>query len=92
MPHKLYVTKLESFSKYFLCLTEKSFAIQFPITFKFVPTTAPVPAPIETSSDKPPETQVQCQQGQYQITAFLCDKCPAGYHCRDPKNPVLCQG
>ena len=77
----------ESFSKYFVCITEKSFAIQFPITFKFVPT--PTASPTTT---KPAETQVECQPGQHQITAFACNDCPAGNNCKDPKNPVICQG
>ena len=85
------VKTFEKFSKNFLCITEKTFAIQFPITFKFVPTETTTPASI-TTTPAPSEKQIQCQPGQHQITAFSCNKCPVGNDCMDPNNPVLCKG
>ena len=70
-----------SFKKYFVCLPEYDFSIEFPITFTFVPEV------VENLQEQP----IDCESGKKQITAFECGTCPDGYSCKYPNSPVLCE-
>ena len=89
-----------SFEKYFACLPESHFSIEFPVTFTFVPddvdtTTVIADNAQTTTADEPTENlqeqPIVCVSGKKQITAFKCGPCPDGYNCEYPNSPTICE-
>ena len=91
----------QSLKKYYVCLPESDFSIEFPVTFTFVPeiidTTTVIAdtatATTETSltTENSQEQPIDCASGEKRITAFKCGPCPAGYNCKYSGNPTICE-